>query len=137
MRLRPFTSLLDRFFDDADTMNGGMSMTYAKMPRVNVIENDEEFRLELQAPGYKKDDLKLSLEDNVLTISADREEESAKDEKNYRRREFVKSSFSRSFSLPELVEEEAIKAEHVDGVLTITIPKRVEVKPEPKQISIR
>ncbi len=104
------------------------------MPAVNIMENDNEFQVEVAAPGMKKDDFKIELDNNVLVISSEREhKEEEKDEKgNYCRREFRYASFRRSFTLPEgKVNVDKINAKYTDGVLQIHLPKREEVKPKP------
>ena len=83
-------------------------------------------------PGLKKDDFKIELENDVLTISSQKEVEEEKVDDNYKRREFRYSSFKRTFSLPEnKVDGDKVKAKYVDGVLHITLPKREEAKPKP------
>lgn len=133
--LRPFTDVWDRFFGEMDPFAGG-STTRRSLPRVNILEDEKTYKLEVQAPGYGKDELKLNLEQDVLTISADKEQESLKENERYTRCEFTRHSFSRSFRLPELVDTEQISAEHRNGVLMVSIPKKTEVKPTPKQITI-
>lgn len=134
-RFRPFTGILDQFFSNIDQLQGSDEV-FTTTPRVNITENGEGFKLEMQAPGFAKDDLKLNLEKDVLTISAEKEHEVLKEDERYTRREFSRSSFSRSFRLPETVDTDKISAEHVDGVLTVSIPKKAEVKIVPKQINI-
>lgn len=135
VRFRPFTGILDQFFSNIDQLQGSDEV-FTTMPRVNITENGEGFKLEMQAPGYAKDELKLNLENDVLTISAEKEHQSLDENERYTRREFSQSSFNRSFRLPETVDAEKISAEHINGVLTVSIPKRAEVKPAPKQINI-
>lgn len=132
---RPFSDAMGRFLGEMDPFHGGVSVKRS-FPRVNILENDKFFTLEMQAPGYAKEDLKLNLEQDVLTISAEKEEQELKENERYTRCEFGKHAFSRSFRLPELVDAEHITAEHVNGVLTVSIPKKAEVKPASKQINI-
>jgi HSP20 family protein len=105
-------------------------------PAVNITENEKEFNIEVAAPGLEKDDFKLNLEDNVLSISC--EKEMTKEDKNekYIRKEFNYASFYRSFILPENVIAEDIKATHKNGVLNISVPKPEEVKKVAKNIQI-
>jgi HSP20 family protein len=104
----------------------------ASMPAVNVRENENEFHLEVAAPGLKKDDFKIEVDKNVLTISSEKEDHSEEKNGSYSRREFRYASFKRSFSLPEnLVNSDDIKAQYVNGVLEIHLPKREEAKPKP------
>ncbi|MCO6483467.1 MAG: Hsp20/alpha crystallin family protein [Flavobacteriales bacterium] len=134
-RFRPFSGILDQFFSNIDQIQGS-DEHFGLAPRVNITENGDGFKLEMQAPGYDKEDLKLNLENDVLTISAEKEHEELKENERYTRREFSQSSFSRSFRLPQTVDAEKISAEHVNGVLKVSIPKKVEVKPATKQINI-
>lgn len=93
------------------------------LPAVNVKDNTKSFDLELAVPGYKKEDLKVNVEDGVLTISSERKKESEEDKNGYTRREFSYSSFKRSFQLPANVDADHVKANYVDGVLKLSIPK--------------
>jgi len=103
------------------------------IPEVNVIENAEEFKIDVAAPGLAKDDFKIDLHNNVLTISSEKEVRNLEEKEKYVRREFSYSSFQRSFSLPESVNQEKISAQHKDGILTLVIPKRDEAKEKPKR----
>lgn len=107
-------------------------------PAVNVKETDDEFQIEVAAPGLDKNDFKVDLDNNVLTISSEKEfKDEQKEDGRYMRREFSYTSFSRSFTLPEAVDAEKIMAKHKDGILLITIPKREEAKRKPpKKIDI-
>lgn len=108
------------------------------VPAVNVLEDADNFKIELAAPGMEKKDFKIDLDNNILTISSEKEykHEDEKDGK-FMRREFGYASFKRSFTLPESVDADKIKANYKDGLLHISIPKREEAKQKPpKQISI-
>jgi HSP20 family protein len=96
-------------------------------PAVNIREDEKEFTIELAAPGLKKDDFKINLENRVLSISKESEEKKEEVKDNYTRREFVYNSFSRSFRLPKSILEDKIKADYKDGVLTISLPKDEKV----------
>ena len=104
-------------------------------PSVNIAEENDLFRLEFSVAGYRKEDFRVKNDDGVLTVSAEVEENSEKQE-NYSRVEFRKGSFERSFSLPETVDGENIKARYRDGILTVEIPKKEVVKKEVKSIEI-
>jgi HSP20 family protein len=107
------------------------------LPAVNVVEDKEKFRIEVAAPGLKKEDFKLNVDNGILTISSEKRQENEIKEENYAKREFQYSSFSRSFTLPNSVDSEMISASYTDGILNIQIPKREEAKQkEPKQIQI-
>lgn len=116
-----FPAIFNRYWDD-DFFNNFMG---ADLPAVNVKENKKEFKLEISAPGFEKNDIALNVENNVLTISAKKEmknEEKGEDEKVLRQ-EFTSSSFYRSFTLPENIDTEHISAKEKNGVLKISLPK--------------
>lgn len=108
----------------------------ATIPAVNIKETETGFELELAAPGLKKDQFSIEVDQNLLTISSERkdENESKNAEGTYSRREFSYSAFKRSFTLPETVDSEKIEAQYEDGVLHIAIPKKEEALPKPKRL---
>jgi len=135
-------SLFDDFFtrDWLDSSLANWRVSGATVPAVNVMETNEDFRIEVAAPGMRRGDFKVELDNNVLTISSqheDRTEETDQDG-NYTRREFSYQAFQRSFSLPEnKVMGDKITARYVDGILHVTVPKSEEAKVKPaKQIAV-
>jgi HSP20 family protein len=100
----------------------------------NVIELDDQFELEIAAPGYQKEDFSIAVEDNQLVISAKIEHLEDKKEANYRQRQFEVSSFSRTFKLDEKINQELISANFENGILKITLPKKEEAKVQPKKL---
>jgi len=102
--------------------------TRANMPSVNIIETEEGFSLELAAPGLKKEDFKINLDNNILSISAETQNESEEKTEKMIRKEFSYNSFRRSFSLPKAIDLEKIKADYKDGILSVGLPKREEAK---------
>ncbi len=119
------------FFNNEPVVN-------ASVPSVNVIEDNDNYRIEVAAPGLKKDDFKIELDNKLLKISSERkQEDEQKNGEKILRREFSYCSFKRVFSLPDTVESERIDAKHENGILTVVIPKREEAKIQPvKQIEI-
>lgn len=103
----------------------------AAMPAVNIKDNANSFEVELAVPGYKKEDMKVHLENGILTISSEKKKESEEEKKGYTRKEFSYSSFERSFQLPEHADADNVKANFVDGVLKLSIPK-TKAMPEKK-----
>ncbi|HYO21580.1 MAG TPA: Hsp20/alpha crystallin family protein [Flavisolibacter sp.] len=103
---------------------------------VNIRETEKEYFLDLVAPGLNKEDFKISLENNLLTVAVEKGEETVNEGERYIRREYRSQGFKRSFTLDEKVNADAIAAQYVNGVLTLNLPKREEVKPATKQISI-
>jgi HSP20 family protein len=122
-----------RLFDlDDDFFGNGMST-----PPANVTETEKEYHIDLSVPGLNKEDLKVDVEDGVLTVSSEQEEEKKSEEKNYHRREFSYSSFKRTFTLPENADENKINAKYENGMLKLSIPKsETSVSKPKKQISI-
>jgi len=116
----------ERFFD-SDWMK---SLT---VPSVNIRETEKEFFVELAAPGLNKKDFKISIENGMLTISAEKKMEKEESEKNFTRKEFSYSNFSRSFMLPENVNDEKIEAYYEDGILKLQVLKSVVEKAKPKK----
>jgi HSP20 family protein len=123
----------DNFFD-----NNWLRKWEKEFPAVNISENDKNYSLEVVAPGFQKENFKLKVDDDVLTISAESKLESKEEgkEKEYTRREYSYNSFTRSFRLPENVNDENISAAYKDGILNIELPKTsAEVKAS-KEIAI-
>lgn len=108
-----------------------------RVPAVNISETENNYHVELAVPGLKKEDFKLNLEQNVLTISVEQSNEQQDNQKNYSKREFSYSSFVRSFTLPESADDNNINATYTDGILSIDIAKREEAKVMRRQIEIK
>ena len=104
---------------------------------VNIRERDKEYLLDVVAPGLNKEDFKISLEKELLSISVEKKEELTKEGEKNVRREFQTPVFKRSFTLDEKIDADAISAQYVNGVLTLNLPKKEEVKPTTKQINIQ
>lgn len=105
---------LSSFFSDGADYN---------VPAVNIKEMKNAFELEIAAPGLAKDDIRISLENDVLTVSSESRATENEEKDHYMRKEFMYQSFNRSFSIPETVDSDNIKASHINGVLSITLPK--------------
>ena len=131
-----FNDFLNR--DWYDWSNQNFSLTNTTIPSVNIKENENEFEVEMAAPGMTKDDFKIELNNSVLTISSEKQSENqSKERENVTRREFSYQSFSRSFTLPVIVETDKITAKYENGLLRVNIPKKEEAKPKPlKQIKV-
>jgi len=113
-----------RFFDNE---------TKYSLPAVNIIEGKEDYRIEVAAPGLNKEDFKINLENNVLTVSSEKEEKQEEKDEKVMRKEFSYYSFSRSFTLPLTVNADKIKATHKDGILNVIVPKKEEAKEKPSR----
>lgn len=129
-----FPSVMEELFKP-DFMGGIQGFSNSTVPAVNIKETETEFKIELASPGLKREDFKIEIDENVLSISSERKKELEEKSENgkYTRKEFSFSSFKRSFTLPETVNEEDIKANYQDGVLHLTLPKREEALPKPKR----
>ncbi|MCL4637609.1 MULTISPECIES: Hsp20/alpha crystallin family protein [Olivibacter] len=125
------SNLIDNLFYD------GSGRSLSKFPAVNVSESAEGFHVEFAVPGFSKEDFKISVEKDVLAVSGEHKAESLDEAKQYSRKEFSYSSFKRSFTLPESVDVNKIEANFKDGVLTLTVAKKEEVKPVVKEISVK
>lgn len=119
-------SVFDNFFG-ADVLRGADF----NLPSVNIAETEDGFRVEVAAPGMQKDDFQIEVDNNLMTISAEKKNESETKKENYTHREFSHTSFKRSFTLPTSVNGEAIEAKYENGILNIHIPKREEAKRKP------
>lgn len=103
------------------------------LPAVNIIESKEDYRIEVAAPGLNKEDFKIHLENNVLTVSSEKEEQQEEKDEKVMRKEFSYYSFSRSFTLPQTVNPDKIRASHKDGILQVVIPKKEEAREKPSR----
>lgn len=128
-----FSDVFDSIFNDTFFSDRMVS----RVPAANIAESADHYHLELAAPGLKKDDFKLNLDRNVLSVSVEQTAEHNNVQKNYSKREFSYTSFVRSFTLPESADENNIEAVYTDGVLKIDIAKREEAKNIRRQIEIK
>lgn len=127
-----FPSLLDEFFKP--DWNGGMQNFNTILPAVNIKENEVDYKLEFYAPGLKKEDFNIEIDQKVLCISSENKHENETNNGKYSLKEFSYSSFKRTFNLPESVNFDAIEANYENGVLNITLPIREEALPKPKRL---
>jgi HSP20 family protein len=116
-----FSNLIDRFFNESLSRTGGAA--YSFVPRVDIVENDKAYEIHVAAPGMNKEDFKLDLKDNYLTVSGERKFTKEQNEKNFHSIETQYGNFSRSFALPDNVDGARINAKYNNGILEITIPK--------------
>lgn len=126
------SNLLDDIFNrDLPSVFASNFNTGITLPKVNIKETADAFIVEMAVPGLKKSDFHLNLDNKLLSISTETKKENKHEDENYTRREFGYSSFKRTFTLPESVDEEKIKASYEDGILNITLPKKEEAKQKP------
>lgn len=130
-----FPTLLSEFFDINNSFIPGLieKSWSQSVPSVNIIENGKEFKIELAAPGFDKKDFNVNIENNFLTISAEKKEEKEEKEGHFTRKEFSYDSFSRSFNLPGNVLGDNVEAKYLDGILKLIIPKKEESKKSAKK----
>ena len=132
VNLPTFPSWFDNFFENSlgteflSNFNTGITL-----PAVNIKETNDNFVLELAVPGMKKSDFTIDVDNKILSIASEIKHENEETEENYTRREFGYSSFKRTFTLPDSVEADHVKANYQDGILMITLPKREEAKQKP------
>ena len=127
-----FTSLFDSVLND--DFSGWFNNAYTvTKPAVNIIDSKDSFRIEVAAPGMNKNDFELSVNNDVLTIKAHKENSTEEKNERFTRKEFSSQSFERSFTLNDEIEIEKIEAQYNDGILNITLPKLEEVKKEVKR----
>lgn len=106
------------------------------LPAVDILEKDGNLILRAEVPGLNEKDIDLKLEGNVLTLKGEKQQEKEDQDKTYHRKESFYGSFTRSFTLPESVDRDKIKADYKNGILTITIPQKPEVRPREIPVSV-
>ena len=127
-----FPSLVDELFNqDRRVRTPSISST---TPAVNLIEQDTQFLIELAAPGNKKEDFEIEIEDGILSISSSNKEDNTSEKETFTRHEFSYNSFRRSFTIPESVDVSSIEATYNEGVLLIKLLKLEEALPQPKKL---
>jgi HSP20 family protein len=140
---QPFEKTPANFFQDLfaglpDLFKNDPVMTEWKgsIP-VNIRENENDYQLEVIAPGFERADFKVNLDQNILTVSAEKKNEENKETEKQIRREYSFSSFKRSFTIDEKIDATNIDASYINGVLKLNLPKKEEVKALAKEITIR
>ncbi|QJD97870.1 Hsp20/alpha crystallin family protein [Mucilaginibacter robiniae] len=128
-----FKDVFNPFFNEAFSN----APQYNKVPAVNIAETEKGFAIELAVPGLKKEDFKINLDKNVLSVSAEVKAEEATETKKYNNKEFSYYSFKRSFNLPETVDQSSIDAQYVDGVLTLSVAKKEEARLQTREIAVK
>ncbi len=133
--LERFRRDMDRLFDTRNTTEDGESITNWT-PRVDIVEAEKSYEVTVDLPGVEAKDVSIDVENKILTVSGRREGEKLEENKAYRRRERIFGLFSRTFTLPEHVDAENIKASYSNGVLKLSVPKKEEVLPRKIQIEV-
>lgn len=128
-----FPSLVDELFNQERRVR--TSSISSTTPAVNIIEKDIQFMIELAAPGKKKEDFEIEIEDGILSISSSsNKEDNTSEKETFTRQEFSYNSFRRSFTIPESVNVSSIEATYNEGVLLIKLLKLEEALPQPKKL---
>jgi HSP20 family protein len=131
--LKTLDSFLDNLLNDLPVARN----TSTSFPAVNISETNDNYELEFNVPGRKKEDFKITVDKNILTVSFEKNEENKEEKKQFIKREFATESFKRSFTLDEKIDADAINAKYENGILFLTLPKKEEVKVLPKEISVK
>jgi len=127
-----FPSIVDEFF--GRDLPGFLNIDYGiSSPSVNIVEGKDDFRIDFAAPGLEKEDFRINLHNNVLTISCEKEDKKEENNEKVMRKEFSYTNFCRAFSLPQSANSEKINASYKNGVLSISIPKKEEAREKPSR----
>jgi HSP20 family protein len=129
---REMNNMFDSFFRGSQDDDVAFA---AWSPAVDIAEHDNDYVVKVELPGVNKDEVKITLESNILSIRGEKKQEKETKKENYHRVERSYGSFQRSFTLPTTVKNENIEAQYKDGILTVTLPKAEEAKP--KQIEVK
>ncbi|MGN6603801.1 MAG: Hsp20/alpha crystallin family protein [Ginsengibacter sp.] len=130
--LKTLDSFLDNLLNDLPIVNNNGF----NVPAVNISETNDNYELEFNAPGRKKEDFKITVNKNILTVSFEKKEEPKEENRQFIKREFSTPSFKRSFTLDEKINAEGINAKYKNGILYLALPKKEEVKVMPKEITV-
>jgi HSP20 family protein len=134
---QPSLKNLDIFLDNLLNELPVSKNASMNFPAVNILENNDNYELEFNVPGRKKEDFKITVDKDILTVSFEKNEENKDEKKQFIKREFVTQSFKRSFTLDEKINSEGINAKYENGILLVSLPKKEEVKVMPKEISVK
>lgn len=136
---KSFNNFMDDFFATVPSIlrDDFVTPSFRSFTPVNIRETENGYVLELVAPSFQKEDFKINLDNNTLTISVEKKEETENQNEKFIRKEYKQQSFSRSFTIDENIDAENISAKYVNGVLTLNLAKKQEVKPQVKEISIQ
>ena len=127
---------MNKMFDGVFRGAGDEDYSFSSWtPAVDIVEHDDEYLVKVELPGVNKEEVKLTLENNILTIRGEKKQEKETKKENYHRVERSYGSFQRSFTLPAAVKSDKIDASYKDGILTVSLPKAEEAKP--KQIEVK
>jgi HSP20 family protein len=126
---------IDRMFDRFP--NSAVDPSAGLRPAVDIVENDNDYVVNVELPGVRKEDVKITVNDGVLTVKGEKKQEGEVKEDRYRRFERTFGAFERSFTLPTTVQSDRIGANYANGVLTVTIPKAEQAKPREIEVKVQ
>jgi len=129
--------LFEEFFNDFPGFSTAARAADRWLPAVDILEKEGNVILRVEVPGINEKDIDLKLEGNTLTLKGEKKLENEEERNNYHRMESYYGSFSRSFTLPDSVDRDHIKADYKNGILTITIPQKPEVRPREIPVSTK
>ncbi len=133
-----FFNDIDRMFDD-DMLLMPMHVGRAgnsNLPAANIRENEKEYSIEVAVPGMQRDDFNIEIQEDMISVSCEKEEDVKENKENFHRREYNYSSFSRTFRLPETINHDKVKAQYENGVLQIKVPKNKQTPQQKKRINV-
>lgn len=134
---KAYGSILDEWFNEWNKFGrDDEAVQYSHVP-VNIHETKEAYHLELSAPGLKKEDIRINMENGLLTISYEQKEEAKSEDYKTVRREFKYSSFKRSFTLSDKIDADHIEGKYEDGILKVYLPKKAEAQAVTRQIAVQ
>jgi HSP20 family protein len=134
------SGIVNPFFNDVYSLLNDSFLNEkiaTRTPAVNIAETDNQFEIDLAVPGLSKEDIKINLDKNVLSVSADKKTETVDENKKFTKREYSFNSFSRSFNLPESADQSKIEADYTAGILKLTITKKEEAKFQSREIAVK
>lgn len=135
---KTFNNLVDDFFSELPVLyKNDSNQQWKGFAPVNIKENESNYNIEVVAPGFEKADFNVHLDQNILTISAEKNNETKEDNENQIRREYNYRSIKRSFTLDEKIDAAGIEAKYINGVLILNLPKKEPVKAPAKEITIQ
>jgi HSP20 family protein len=140
MGFDPFRGFTERFFEGFDPLRtfGGENWSLATWaPACDIYENNNEIVVKVELPEVKKEDVRVSIENNMLTIHGERKFSEETERENYHRVERNYGEFTRSFALPGFVDKNKVNAEFKDGILRVTFGKREEARPKPVEVKVK
>lgn len=135
---KSFNNLVDDLFSQMPVLyKSDLNQSWKGSAPVNIKEDDKSYSIDVVAPGFEKQDFKVNIDQNVLTVSVEKKEEVKEEGQKEIRKEYTYRSFKRSFTLDEKVDAAGIEAKYVNGVLTLNLPKKEAVKASVKEIAIQ